>query len=69
MFAQGIGAVARQVAGILAAFLRVTLPELLVLGGFGVGVWAAFAYSTLAGRVALAVTLILLGIASSGRKQ
>jgi hypothetical protein len=68
MFAQGFRELLGQLFQIVAAFLRLTLPEVLIVGGLGVGVWAAFIYSPIAGRCALALMMLMLGVSAAGRK-
>lgn len=65
MIAQGVGSLAAGVLRILAAFLRATVPDLMVVVGIGVAVWAAFAYSQVAGLSALGLALVVVGIAIS----
>jgi len=63
MIAQGLGGLASDVTRIVAGFLRATVPDLMVMAGIGIGVWAAFGYSLVAGRSAAGVALIVVGIA------
>lgn len=69
MIAQGVGSLAAGIGRIALAFLRATVPDLMVLGGFGVAVLAAFTYSRAAGEAALAAALVILGVAISDKKK